>query len=147
MCIWDIFTTWTQSEHTTHFAVLAHMCIWGHFQSVIRNYLFLENHVNIILIYIDFVVNRKKTDILSGADLGFSKGKTWRCWFIRSWKYYFQYLGSRFEQQFRRISEVRWLFRLSLQKAIYVYSVDIGTYMYGQNGERARISLNEALDT
>ena len=109
----------------------------GHFKSVIRNYLFWgeqgifsENHVNIILIYIDFIVNRNRTDILSGADWEFSKRKTWRCSFIRSWKYYFQYLGSRVEQQFRRISEVRLLFRLSLQKAIYVYSLDIGTHTY-----------------
>ena len=153
MCIWDIFTPWIQSEQPTFHGVSTHVYL-GHFQSVIRNYLFWgeqgifsENHVNIILIYIDFIVNRNRTDILSGADLGFSKGKTWRCWFIRSWKYYFLYLGSRFEQQFRRISEVRLLFRLSLQKAIYVYSVYIDTYMYAQNGERARRPLNEALDT
>ena len=122
MCIWDIFTPWIQSEQPTFHGVSTHAYL-GHFQSVIRNYLFWgeygifsENHVNIILIYIDFIVNRNRTDILSGADLGFSKGKTWMSWFIRSWKYYFLYLGSRFEQQFRRISEVRLLFRLSLQK-------------------------------
>ena len=44
---------------------------------MIRNYLFWgeqgifsENHVNIILIYIDFIVNRNRTDILSGGGLG-----------------------------------------------------------------------------